>query len=341
MRRSSHSEAPGGAPRGRAALAALAALVGLVAPFGPVGASADAAPATAAPDDEIPRPPPTYKAGGVEVASRLGARVPLDARFRALDGAVTTLGDVLRGELPTILTFNYSDCPQLCNLQLTGLTAALPAAAEPGPAPDGAAARQVVFRVGEQVRLVTISLDPGESLDRLRRMRDRYVDRLPPGLREAARASWVFLAAERPGVDVDIRRVAEAVGLRYAFIAERAEWAHPAALIFLSAAGAVTRYVHGIEFPPAMLRESIFKAGLAEPATAVGFLSRCYHFDPAASDNSGAAVIALRVGAGGFVALALAGLVALVLARRARRAAPSRVHSASHPRSLTEEGTRP
>jgi len=37
-----------------------------------------------------------------------------------------TLGDVMRGDLPAILTFNYSDCPMLCNVQLTGLTTALP-----------------------------------------------------------------------------------------------------------------------------------------------------------------------------------------------------------------------
>lgn len=294
--------------------------------------TAAAAPDRPDPGDEVPRPPPTYKAGAVNVEEHLGARVPLDARFRALDGgAATTLGEVLRGELPTILTFNYADCPSMCNLQLSGLFAALPAVAERGPAPV-AGREPVAFRMGAQFRIVTISLEPGESLERLSKMRDRYLARLPEAQREAARRGWTLLVAEEPGDAASIRRVAEAVGFAYVFVADRGEWAHPAALIFLSTTGTVTRYVHGIEFPPAMLRESIFKAGLAEPSTAVGFLSRCYHYDPAASDRSGVAVGALRLGAAGFVVLLLAGLGALHFVRR------SRARSPSHPRSLTREG---
>jgi protein SCO1/2 len=301
--------------------------------------TAAADPGSLAPDDEIPLPPPTYKAGSVNVEERLGARVPLDARFRTLDGAATTLGEVLRGELPAILTFNYADCPMMCSLQLNGLFAALPAVAERGPAPasastpaGGSAAGPVAFRAGAQFRIVTISLEPNESLERLARMRDRYLARLPEAQREDARRGWTLLVAETPASSADIRRVAETVGFSYVYVTERAEWAHPAALIFLSTAGAVTRYVHGIEFDPAMLRESIFKAGLAEPATAVGFLSRCYHYDPAASDRSGVAVVALRFGAAGFAVLLLAGLGTLHLVRRSRARAPSPA------RSITREG---
>jgi protein SCO1/2 len=302
-----------------------------------LASTAAADPGAAAPDDEIPPPPPTYKASSVNIEERLGARVPLDARFRTLDGAVTTLGEVLRGELPAILTFNYSDCPMLCNLQLNGLMAALPAVAERGaaPAPPAAPAgsgNPVAFRVGAQFRIVTISLEPNETLDRMARMRDRYLARLPEAQREAARRGWTFLVADAPGQAAEIRRVADAVGFSYVYVAERGEWAHPASLIFLSTTGTVTRYVHGIEFDPAVLRESIFKAGLAEPATAVGFLNRCYHYDPAASDRSGVAVVALRLGAVGFLVLLLAGLGTLRLVRR------SRARSPSHPRSITREG---
>ncbi len=284
-----------------------------------LASTAAADPGRPAPDDEIPPPPPTYKANSVNVEERLGARVPTDTRFRTADGATTTLGDVLRGELPAILTFNYSDCPMLCNLQLNGFVAALPG---------------VELGIGAQFRIVTISLDPNESPERMARMRDRYLARLPEAQREAARRGWTFLVAESPKSDA-IRRVAEAVGFTYVYIEERGEWAHPAALIFLSTAGAVTRYVHGIEFDPAMLRESIFKAGLAEPATAVGFLNRCYHYDPAASDKSALGVAALRLGAAGCVVLLLAGLGTLHLARRAR------ARSLPHPRSMTQEGNVP
>ena len=71
---------------------------------------------------------------GVAIDEHLGAKLPLDARFRTQTGAHVTLGEIVKGDLPTILTFNYSDCPMLCSLQLNGLSAALPKIAVP-PAP--------------------------------------------------------------------------------------------------------------------------------------------------------------------------------------------------------------
>src|SRR5262249_27992711 len=98
------------------ALAALGAVgsLGVLAPGAalalahPPDQAAAPAAAPAAPDDEIPPPPPTFQAGGVTVDEHLGARVPLDARFRTQDGTPISLGEALGGGLPAILTFNYS-----------------------------------------------------------------------------------------------------------------------------------------------------------------------------------------------------------------------------------------
>jgi protein SCO1/2 len=276
-----------------------------------LGSSAPLAVAHPNPDatDEIPAAPPTYEAGGVTVDEHLGARVPLDATFRTQDGTLVTLGQILGpgvtaggNELPTILTFNYSDCPMLCSLQLNGLSAALPAIAVPAPDRDG---RPTALRVGEQYRIVTIDLEPNDTLGKLQKMRDKYIDRLPEAQRAAARKGWTFLAAAVPGDGAAIRRVAETVGFKYIYISERAEWAHPAALILLSAQGAVTRYVYGIEFDPRMMRESLFKAGTSEPATAVGFMNRCYHYAPDANNYSRGGMLALRLGAAAFLVLLL------------------------------------
>lgn len=278
------------------------------------------------PDDEIPQPPPTYKANDVTVVEKLGATLP-NLRFRRQDGNVVSLQDVIAAkrpggagptggdELPTILTFNYSDCPMLCNLQLNGLTATLP---------ELAAARDSVtgtkLHLGEHYRIITIDLEPHEKLEKLVKMREKYLARFPEAQREAARAGWTFLAAEHPGDGSAIKQVADAVGFSYVYVKERAEWAHPASLIFLSSRGAVTRYVYGIDFAPTVLRESILKAGAAEPATAVGFMNRCYHFDPDANNKSQAGVMALRIGAAGFVILLLSGLGMLHAIRKSKGA---------------------
>lgn len=286
----------------------LAALVALV-----VGSTAHADGPNG--KDEILPPPPTFKGSAANVVEKLGERVPLDARFRTHDGTPTTLGEVLQGELPTILTFNYADCPMLCSLQLNGLMAALPGVTAPQKDASG---REVRFEIGKQFRVVSISLEPTEKPERVHKMRDKYLARLPEGQRAAARDGWTFLVGDAD----QIERVANAVGFGYVYIAERAEWAHPAALIFLSTTGTVTRYVYGIEFEPQVLRESIFKAGIAEPSTAVGFMNRCYHYDPSANDHSRTGMMVLRVGAAGFVLLLAAWFGVSFVRRHARRASP-------------------
>jgi protein SCO1 len=246
--------------------------------------------------DTIMAPPPVFQGNGVTVDEHLGRKLPLDARFRTHDNKVVTLGEVLTGDLPTILTFNYSDCPMLCSQQLNGLTAAMPEAAKLGPA---GADKDLALVLGEHYRIVTISLEPNETLVKLNKMRDRYLERV----KAKPDTQWTYLVPEVAGDDQSIRRVAEAVGFQYTYIADRAEWAHPAAYIFLSSAGAITRYLYGIEFEPQVLRESIFKAGIAESASSAGFMFRCYHYDPSAKDHSRAGVLALRIGAASCIAV--------------------------------------
>ncbi len=295
------------------------AIAGAVLLMASASARADrtATPPPVAPDDEIIPASPMYKANGVTVDEHLGAQLPLDARFRTQDGKLVTLGQVLVGELPTILTFNYSDCPMLCSIQLNGLTAALPKIAVPAPLP-GSSDKAAELVLGKQFRILSIDLEPREPLAKVQKLRERYLARLPEAQQAAARAGWTFLVAETEGDGAAIRRVADVVGFKYTYIPERAEWAHPAALIFLGTSGVVTRYVYGIDFEPSMMRESIYKAGIAEPATAVGFMVRCYHYDPDASSYAHAGVVALKIGAAGAVMLLLTGLGVMHLVKRAR-----------------------
>ena len=309
-------------------------VIGLVAVGALASVDAAAQPAGGVASDpslQIVAPPPSYKASGVTVVEHVGAKLPVDARFRRIDGTTTTLGEVLgASELPTILTFNYADCPLLCSMQLNGLTAAMPEAAKVGPM--AGVGPNLAFVVGIHYRIVTISLEPNESLDKLSNMRAKYVDRLPSAQRETAAKGWTFLAAETPGDGEAIRRVAEAVGFKYVYIADRAEWAHPAAYIFLSTAGVVTRYVYGFEIEPPVLRESIFRAGLAEPTTAVGFMHTCYYYDADANNYSRAGILALRYGAIGFLVLLIAGFGVL---RLIRAGADQRIRK--HARPLSRE----
>lgn len=261
-------------------------------------------------DEDVPTPPPTYKGNEVQVQEHLGAKIPLDVSFITSEGKPVTLGDLVKGELPTILTFNYSDCPMLCSLQLNGLSKVLP---ELTNKEDGFG-----LYLGAHYRIITIDLEPTEPLPKLAKMKARYIDRLPKWQHDEASAGWTFLRAAKAGDGASIRRVADAVGFKYTYLPDRAEWAHPAALIFLSTTGAVTRYVYGIDFAPAMMRDSIVLAGKAEPSSAVGFLNRCYHYDPEANSHARAGVLALRIGAAGFVVLLIATLGLMHFLRKHR-----------------------
>lgn len=295
-------------------LSSLGATPALASEEAAPAAEGSAAAAPADPTDFIPEPPPTYKGNGVTVDEKLGNVVPLDTRFRDHTGKVVTLREVISGELPTILTFNYAECPMLCSLQLNGLSAVLDELAHPtelgAEAGDkGEAGKKAVTQLGAQFRLVTIVLEPKQPLERTVATRNAYLQKVQEGARGLAGRGWTFLSAERPEDGRAIAAVADSVGFRYTYIPERAEWAHPAALIFLSTAGTVTRYVYGVQFEASVVRESIVKAGLAEPSTAVGFMNRCYHFDPDANNHARAGVLSLRIGGAAFLGILILAFV--------------------------------
>ena len=219
--------------------------------------------------ESAPSTPPKELVEAVRVDEHLSAVVPRDAKFRdSRDGTLVTLGDVLAGDLPTLLTFNYSNCPSLCSAQLNGLTTAL------------AASR---YKVGQQVRVVTIVLAPDEPVVDADRTRVRYLAKLRELGATVEPAGWTFLVAASPDDDREIRRVADTVGFGYRYIATQREYAHPAAVIALAPSGAVMRYLHGVTYEPGELDETIKRTGLSEPSSSAGFLLACLHWDAAAN----------------------------------------------------------
>jgi protein SCO1 len=295
---------------------------GSAAASGAAGSGAGS-PGGSDPTDFVPETPPTYKGNNVTVDEKIGGAVPLDVTFRDHTGKLVRLRDVLQGELPTILTFNYSDCPMLCSLQLNGLTASLDELAKPTEITADSelveAGRKAVVQLGAQFRVVTIVLEPSQSLAKTQATRDGYLQKLPAAFRQLGSTGWTFLSAATPKDTRAIAAVADSVGFRYTYIPERAEWAHPAALIFLSSAGRVTRYVYGTQFEASVMRESIVKAGLSEPSTAYGFMNRCYHWDPDANSHARAGMLALRIGALLFLGFMISAFVVRWLVRRRPR----------------------
>jgi protein SCO1/2 len=228
---------------------------------------------------------------------RLGERVPLDLAFRDADGRPVRFGDLFRDGRPVLLSLVYYECPMLCDLTLSGLAQSL---------------KPLELTAGEDFELVSVSFDPGEGPAEAAAARARY---LPRYGRTEAREGWHFLT----GGEAEIAALAEAVGFRYQYDAERDEYAHAAGLVMLTPDGTVSRYFFGTDHPSKDLRLGLVETGGGAIGTPIDrILLYCYHYDPALGRYSAATMNLLRAG-GALTVLLLGGFVVVML-RRERRA---------------------
>ena len=206
------------------------------------------------------------------VTQKLGDSVPLDQGFTDHNGNPVTLGDSFQDGRPVLLTLNYSNCPQLCILQLDGLVASL---------------NEVGFELGEDLQVVTVSLDPTELPERAKLTHELYTGQYTG---EGDPEGWTWLVADN---EPDIRRVADAVGYGYDLDPRTGDYAHEAAFILLTPKGKVSRYVFGIEPEPISLRMSLVAASEGGLGTLTDRIRMfCYRFDP---DSGAYAMVAASV----------------------------------------------
>jgi protein SCO1/2 len=227
-------------------------------------------------------PPATV---GIGVTQRIGDVLPLDALLVNTRGESVALADVFDGEHPVLLTFNYSDCPQLCSLQLNSLVSAL---------------REVEYTIGEDFEVVTVSIDPNESAARAALTQERYrndyvrASEAPEGAarrrteeRKAAFGAapatdfhWHFLT----GDDATITRVADAAGFAYRLDPITGEYAHDAVVVVLTPTGTISRYLPGVFYEPRDIELALVSASEGELGGVVAWLRQtCYRWDPNAS----------------------------------------------------------
>ncbi len=199
---------------------------------------------------------------------RLGDTIPRGLGLVYEAGREVALGDYFGGDRPVLLVLGYYECPMLCNLVFNGLTEALP---------------RVGLDLGRQYRVVTVSIDPGETPDLAAAKKASYLAQLGPA---APPASWAFLT----GDSAAIAQLADAVGFRYYYDESRDEYAHPAVVHVLSPEGVVSRYLHGIQYNPRDLKLALVEAADGKIGSTLDrVILYCYHYDP---------------GAGGYVVLA-------------------------------------
>lgn len=196
---------------------------------------------------------------GIDVEENLEGRVPGALAFQDEEGRTVLYDELVRGELPTILTMNYSDCPMLCSLQLNALVDSM---------------KQLDFTLGKDFRIVTVSLDPKETPERARSMKSRYLAQY--GRPEASPEAWTFLT----GSQENIQAVARALGFSYTYNEKRDEYIHPAAFAITTPEGVIARYLYGLEYHPRTLRLSLVESSEGKIGSSIDrLILYCFHFD--------------------------------------------------------------
>ncbi len=245
---------------------------------------------------------------GVGVDQKLGVDIPKDLQFRASSGKTIALRSLFDGKRPVFLTFNYTDCPQLCSLQLNSLSDAL---------------KRLDWTPGKEFRIVTVSMDPTETPEKASGTKALYLHALEgkkiagkPVDKKVLENGWEFLTGE----DKNIHALADAVGFHYRFLPERKEYAHKAALITLSPDGKVLRYLSDINYSPRDLKFALLEAGEGKVGSVIdNFFLSCFHYDPRRGGYVLAAVRIMKIG--GLLTLFLLGLFWFSMARMKKKKA--------------------
>lgn len=237
--------------------------------------------------------PPPPQAG---LQEHPGALLPLDAQLHDDLGQAVRLGDYFHPGQPVLLVPGYYRCTQLCGLLMQGLLQSLQASGLPR----------------SDWRIVTFSIDPGDTAADAHRRRELHV--AYASFLEGAHGQETPLHLDVLTADAaQSARIAQAVGLRY----ERTgtDIAHPATAIVATPAGTVARYFNGVQFPPDELRAALVDAGQGH----VGGLGErlailCAHFAPVMGAHSEGVMDTARI----VGVLTLAGLLAIAWRHQAR-----------------------
>lgn len=212
----------------------------------------------------------------IGVDPKLGDYIDPDYGFTDEDNNYVRMGEFFDGKRPIILSFNYSNCPKLCEVQLDLMTDAL---------------REIDFEVGKDFQVISVSIDPKEQLVRAREMRDRF-----SGLynRPGSEDSWHFLISDKNMV----KELAKDCGVRYKYVKRQKLYSHPPVFLLISPQGKIVRYIHGLQYEPQTISRALIEAAegkIGSPINRFTFVTGCFLFDETTGKYTFAAMGLMRV----------------------------------------------
>ena len=238
----------------------------------------------------------------VGVSEHLDGQLPLDTAFRDHTGKPVKLRDFFDGKRPVVLTFAYHSCPVLCSLVLNATAQGL---------------RGIGWTVGKEFDVVTISIDPDESLEKTAAKRASILAEYGNSRGHDGKG-WHFLVAN-PGDKASIAAVAAAAGFEYQYDPDQKNWGHPSVVMIAKPDGKMARYLYGLEFPSSDLKLGLLEASEGRSISTVEqIILFCYHYDPQGGKYVIVAQHVMQVG-GGAVGLLLFGFLGLFWGRELKK----------------------
>lgn len=260
-----------------------------------LGSIVSPGPAQAAPWEVAPK-----EVANLDVEEHVGDSLPLDLIFQDHKRQQVPVRSWFEGRRPVIVSMNYSNCPMLCNLQLSGLVESL---------------KELDWSAGKEFDVISVSMDPAELPERAGQTRQRYLDMYE---RPGTGSGWRFLVGNRQSVE----RLAASIGFKFRYVPDRREYAHPAMFVLCTPDGKIARYMYGVEFPPATMKLSLVEAGEGKVGgTWEQILLFCFHYDAEKGRYAPAARNLMRAGGAASV-VALATFIGLMFRRERRHRLP-------------------
>jgi protein SCO1/2 len=134
--------------------------------------------------------------------------------------------------------------------------------------------KQLPMDIGKDFNVVTVSIDPTERPVLAEAKQAMYTGMYG---RPGAAEGWRFLTGDEP----QIKRLAQAVGFRYAYDSESKQFAHASVIMMLTPTGRLSRYFYGIQYPARDIRLGLEEASQGKISSPVDqILLFCYHYDP-------------------------------------------------------------
>lgn len=221
----------------------------------------------------------------VGIEEHLGERIPLDLKFATSAGDSVTLASLMEEDKPVLLNPVYYNCPMLCSMVIDAVFSGV---------------KDMKWTPGEEYTIITFSFDPDENHTLAASAKDTLIKKLG---RKGAGDGWYFLTGKPDA----IKTLTKAIGFTYKKIEQNDEYAHSAAVMFVSPDAVLTRYLYGIRFDEFNFRNALYEAADGNIGSTVDqVLLYCYQYDP---DSNSYVPVAWRImKLGGFATMLILGI---------------------------------